>query len=155
MTREEAERDLQRSDQLDGSIHTRTSSHYVSRGSAERTMDKAEKQARKSEQAGATEANVPDKFLSTVRSPSAEQTNGLAGTILPVVEEVGESGSTGGRSGRSRDEGIKSYELTESNHDNPLAVSVNQPLDAVRYTKPPPSMPPPPRLVDSPPPRDP
>ena len=155
MTREEAERELQRNDQLDGSVHTRTSSHYLSRGSAERTMDKAERQARKSGQGGASEANVPDKFLSTVRSPSAERTNGLAGAILPVVEEVGESGSTGGRSGRSRDESVKPNEFTEVNGYNPSAVSDGHLHDAIRYTNPPPGMPPPPRLTDSPPPMDP
>lgn len=155
MTREEAERELQRNDQVDGSVHTRTSSHYLSRGSAERTMDKAERQARKSEQGGVSEANVPDKFKSTVRSPSAERTNGLAGATLPVVEEVGESGSTGGRSGRSRDEGVKSNDFAKVNSDHPSAVSGDQQYIATRYTKPAPLMPPPPRLTDSPPPMNP
>ncbi|SLM37097.1 phosphatidylinositol-4-phosphate 5-kinase its3 [Lasallia pustulata] len=154
-TREEAERELQWNDQLDGSIHTRTSSHYLPRASAERTTDKAEKQARKPEQAGPPEANVPEKFLSTVRSPSVERTNGLAGATLPVVEEAGESGSTGGRSGRSRDEGGKPNDSTDTNHDYPAAVSDPQRDDAVRYTKLPPGMPPPPRLADSPLPVDP
>lgn len=158
MTREEAERDVQRNDQVDGSVHTRTSSHYPSRGSAERTMDKAERQARKSEQGAVCEANVPEKFLSAVRSPSAELTNGLAGATLPVVEEVGESGSTGGRSGRSgrsRDEGVKPTEFAQVNNDHPHPVSGDQQYNATRYTKPPPVMPPPPRLTDSPPPMDP
>ena len=157
MTREEAEREVRSNDQLDGSIYTqRTSSHYLSRGSAERTMDKAERQARKSEQGGASEANVPDRCLSAVRSPSAERTNGLAGTTLPVVEEVGESGSTGGRSGRSRDEGVKPNELRDGNNYGPSAVSDAQQLSiptenaAIRYTKPPPVTIPPPRLTDSP-----
>lgn len=155
MAREEAERDVQRNDQVDGSVHTRTSSHYLSRGSAERTMDKAERQARKSEQGAVSEANVPEKVLSTVRSPSAERTNGLAGATLPVVEEVGESGSTGGRSGRSRDEGVKPNGLAQGNNDHPYPVSGDQQYNATRYTKPPPVMPPPPRLTDSPPPMDP
>lgn len=155
MTREQAERELQRNDQLDGSVHARTSSHYLSRGSADRTMDKAERQARKPEQGGASEANVPDTFISAVRSPSAERTNGSAGATLPVVEEVGESGSTGGRSGRSRDEGVKSNDSTELNHHHPFVVFDDRELDDIRYTKPPPVMPPPPWLIDSPPPINP
>lgn len=152
MTREEAERELQRNDQVDGSVHTRTSSHYLSRGSADRTMDKAERQARKTEQGAMSEANVPDKFMSAVRSPSAERTNGLAGTTLPVVEEVGESGSTGGRSGRSGDEGVKPNDFAKVNSDHPSAVPADQQYFATGYTKPPPVIPPPPRLTDSPPP---
>lgn len=41
------------------------------------------------------------RILSTVRSPSAERAGGMQGQTLPIVEEVGEASSTGGRSARS------------------------------------------------------
>lgn len=61
----------------------------------------AEEEAIKSEKRGASEDSVPDRTLTSVRSPSAERTNDRAGMTLPIVDEVGESSSTGGRSGRS------------------------------------------------------
>lgn len=84
-------------------------------------MEKALKQAEKSERKGANEQAMPDRTLGVVRSPSAERSHGQAGSTLPVVEEAGEAGSTGGRSGgsvggnaidekergRSRDEGFQ------------------------------------------------
>jgi hypothetical protein len=65
----------------------------------ERTLEKAEKQAVKTERHGAVENEKADRTLMTTRSPSAERTGGTHGTTLPVVEEAGESGSH--RSGRS------------------------------------------------------
>lgn len=107
MSREEAEREKQSNEQAGLSLDPqRHSSHGLSRNSIDRVMDRAEKQAHKSEVDGAREGDVPERTLNSVRSPSAERTNGLAGAILPVVEEVGEAGSTGGRSGRSRDESV-------------------------------------------------
>ena len=41
------------------------------------------------------------RTLTTVRSPSVERSGGIQGQTLPVVEELGEASSTGGRSGRS------------------------------------------------------
>lgn len=64
----------------------------------DKVMRKAEKQAEKSERAGAKESRSPDRTLGTVRSPSAERSGGIAGQTLPVVEEAGEAGSTSGRS---------------------------------------------------------
>jgi hypothetical protein len=43
---------------------------------------------------------VPDRELKTVQSPQTNQ-KGDGSATLPVVEEVGESGSQGGRSPRS------------------------------------------------------
>ncbi|EPS45371.1 hypothetical protein H072_547 [Dactylellina haptotyla CBS 200.50] len=60
------------------------------------------------EQPPSTEPGVPDRVLTTIRSPSSEGRNQM---ILPVVEEVGE-GSTGARS-RSRSD---SPETTHHNH---------------------------------------
>jgi hypothetical protein len=62
----------------------------------DRTMQRAYMQADKS---GTDEP--PDRTLGTIRSPSAEMTRGALGATLPIVEEVGEAGSTGGRSGGS------------------------------------------------------
>lgn len=59
-----------------------------------------ESQALKTEAHGASENNIPDRTLGTIRSPSTERGNDRM--MLPIVDEVGESSSTGGRSGRSR-----------------------------------------------------
>ncbi len=64
-------------------------------------MEKAQRQAERSEERGANEQAMPDRHLGAMRSPSAERSHGQAGSTLPVVEEVGEAGSTGGRSGNS------------------------------------------------------
>ncbi|PQE26506.1 phosphatidylinositol-4-phosphate 5-kinase protein [Rutstroemia sp. NJR-2017a BBW] len=61
------------------------------------TIQRNENEALKSEKHGRHETVEP-RTVSTVRSPSAERTNGLQGQILPVVEEMGEASSTGGRS---------------------------------------------------------
>lgn len=102
MPREEAEK--QSHEQGAGSLQTRPlSGGQLFRTSTERVMDKAEKQAHLSEDHGANEANAPERTIGALQSPSAERTNGLAGATLPIVEEVGEGGSTGGRSGRSQE----------------------------------------------------
>ncbi|KAF2144609.1 uncharacterized protein K452DRAFT_306414 [Aplosporella prunicola CBS 121167] len=64
-------------------------------------IQKAEKQAQKSIKKGANEHNVPERELHAVRSPSAERGE-VGGSILPIVEEAGESNSVGNR---SRDSG--------------------------------------------------
>jgi 1-phosphatidylinositol-4-phosphate 5-kinase len=71
--------------------------------STDRVLEKAELQAERSRQRGRSEDNVPDRDIRAVRSPSAER--GELGTTLPVVEEVGESSSVGGRSNRSASDG--------------------------------------------------
>lgn len=119
MSREKAEREKQSHERADGSLDPqRLSSHGFSRNSTDRVMDKAEKQAHKTEIDGASEVDVPDRTLGAVRSPSAERSNGLAGATLPVVEEVGEAGSTGGRSGRSRDESSQNEKQDTINYSN-------------------------------------
>lgn len=101
MPREEAEK--QSHEQGVASLQTRPMSRgQLFRTSTERVMDRAEKQARISQDDGANESHVPERAMGVVRSPSAERTSGLAGATLPIVEEVGEAGSTGGRSGRSQ-----------------------------------------------------
>ena len=61
--------------------------------STDKVIDKAEKQAHKTEKEGATEEPQRDRTLTSVRSPSAERSGGTAGATLPVVQEDGEAGS--------------------------------------------------------------
>jgi 1-phosphatidylinositol-4-phosphate 5-kinase len=73
-------------------------------GTSNSTIQRNENDAIKSEKRGEHECDRPDpRLISTVRSPSAERTGGLQGQTLPVVEEMGEASSTGGRSGNSRE----------------------------------------------------
>jgi len=66
------------------------------------TVQRNENDAIKGEKRGENESDRPDpRLISTIRSPSAERSGGLQGQTLPVVEEMGEASSTGGRSGRS------------------------------------------------------
>jgi 1-phosphatidylinositol-4-phosphate 5-kinase len=58
----------------------------------------------KTEKRGSNEESVPHRTLMTVRSPSAERTNDRAGMTLPIVDEIGESSSTGGRSATDENE---------------------------------------------------
>lgn len=66
------------------------------------TLQRNENEAIKSEKRGGGDEAEP-RMISTLRSPSAERTGGMQGQTLPVVEEMGEASSTGGRSGRSRE----------------------------------------------------
>lgn len=99
-TREAAEREKAEAAEAEhnaqqSGVHTT----HNNRTSTEKVLEKAELQAERSRQRGASEEDVPDRSLHIVRSPSAER--GELGTTLPVVEEAVESSSTGGRSGRS------------------------------------------------------
>jgi len=85
----------------------RLSGVNMHRTPTDKVMEKAEKQAAKSEQHGADESRVPEKKITTMRSPSAERGD-PTGYALPVVEEDVEGGSTGGRSGRSGQSGAGS-----------------------------------------------
>ncbi|KAH0609396.1 uncharacterized protein H6S33_012882 [Morchella sextelata] len=60
---------------------------------------------------GTSEGDRPNRTLGAVRSPSAERTAGTSGTVLPVVEEAGEGGSSRSRSHRdsSSDNGRSGY----------------------------------------------
>lgn len=96
MTREEQERVAHSSEQMDGSTSHHTnqrSSFNLSRKSTDRVIERAEKQARMSEEHGATEDERKDRTLSAKRSGSADRTNGVAGATLPVVEEDREASS--------------------------------------------------------------
>lgn len=94
MTKEEQERQAQSGDLLDGTVDThRQSSFPISRHSTDRVIEKAEKQAHKTEKDGATEDPKRDRTLSAVRSPSVERAGGGGGATLPVVDEDGEAAS--------------------------------------------------------------
>lgn len=102
MSREEVEREKQNAERTTSSLDPQLrSGRGITRSSTDRAMDKAEKQAHRTELDGVSEREMPDR---TLRSTSADRSNGPAGATLPVVDEAGEAGSTGGRSGRSRDE---------------------------------------------------
>lgn len=114
MTKEEQERQAQSGDILDGSVDThRQTSFPISRHSTDKVMEKAEKQAHRTEKEGATEDPKRDRTLSTVRSPSVERAGGGGGATLPVVEEDGEAASRddsihNGKKGGSVPDGVPS-----------------------------------------------
>ncbi len=64
----------------------RMSSHSdrQARSPVEKTMEKAQRQAEKSEKKGANEQAMPDRTLGTMRSSSADRTHGQTGSTLPV-----------------------------------------------------------------------
>lgn len=67
----------------------------------EEVIEKAERVADRSVRHGANEENVPERRIHPIRSPSAERGE-PHGSILPIVEEAGESASVGGRSNGGR-----------------------------------------------------
>lgn len=95
MSREEQAREGGSGEQFDGTVDTtRPQSVPHSRTSNEaKVVEKAEKQAQKTEKHGATEEPQRDRTLSSVRSPSADRSGGVTGATLPVVEEDGEAAS--------------------------------------------------------------
>lgn len=102
-TKEEVEREAEASEQLNNSFdttnantnadHLGKSSKGIARRSTDKIIEKAEKQARKSEDRGAIEDERRDRTITAVRSPSAERSNGIGGQVLPIVEEDGEANS--------------------------------------------------------------
>ena len=132
MTKEEADReppnrssekDITSLAQIDGTqVHSasfegpRLSSEPLGRSSVERTLEKAQKEAKKSERQGRNESDTPERVLGAARSPSAERSDGVRGTTLPVVEEAGEAASTGGRSGQSGISRDDDEAAAEENH---------------------------------------
>lgn len=111
MTREEAERETAKQS-TDAAIMRSTEStrHHEARTVSRTNTDNsviqmAENQALKTEKRGANEDSIPDRTLTTIRSSSAERNSDRAGMTLPIVDEVGESSSTGGQSERSTHEG--------------------------------------------------
>ncbi|TVY83802.1 Phosphatidylinositol 4-phosphate 5-kinase its3 [Lachnellula suecica] len=86
------------------SARRRSGSHPIQRTSMNNaTVTRNENDALKGEKNGEESDKPEPRTIGVVRSPSAERTNGLQGQTLPVVEELGEASSTGGRSGHSRE----------------------------------------------------
>jgi 1-phosphatidylinositol-4-phosphate 5-kinase len=82
----------------------RSDSQNMRSSASNTTVQRNENDAMRGESRGEHESDRPDpRTIMTVRSPSAERTNGMQGQILPVVEEMGEASSSGGRSTRSRE----------------------------------------------------
>ena len=107
-SREEVERGRLSDGLPELSLEAQRLSGHLSRSSTDRiVMEKAERQAQAQAQARKPEKDLgpeeekAERTLGTVRSPSAERSNGIAGATLPVVEEAGEAGSTSGRSRES------------------------------------------------------
>lgn len=111
-TREEAEREAaeQPATQSFGGVSSdmarnRSDTHQTQRSNTDNpVIQKAKTEAIKTEKRGSSEDSIPDRTLTTVRSPSAERANDRGGMTLPIVDEVGESSSTGGRSAQDADE---------------------------------------------------
>jgi 1-phosphatidylinositol-4-phosphate 5-kinase len=109
----------------------------ISHGDRESTgavMEKAQSEAERSRQRGASEEDVPERSMHVLRSPSAER--GELGTTLPVVEEAVESSSTGGRSGRSTE---SSFQPRPANGHEPRPFEPNNRDEP--HQKPPPTPP--------------
>ncbi|KAI9745874.1 MAG: Phosphatidylinositol-4-phosphate 5-kinase [Claussenomyces sp. TS43310] len=117
-TREEAEREDVATEQearnatFEGSIDAPR--HRSESQTAQRTdtdspvVHRAEGEGISSEKRGSSEEPAHDRTITTVRSPSAERGNERTGMTLPIVDEVGESSSTGDRScmsGENTDDG--------------------------------------------------
>ncbi len=84
---------------------TRSGTHHTQYSNTDSpVIQRAETEAIKTEKWDSNEDSVPNRTITTVRSPSAERTNDRAGMTLPIVDEVGESSSTGGRSAQDADE---------------------------------------------------
>ena len=116
MTKEEQERQVESGEQLDGTsdANPRTSIQRPSISHDNEVVEKAEKEAHKSEQEGAGEPQR-DRTLSAVRSPSAERGGGIAGATLPVVEEDGEANSQEG-----------SLRAAKASHATPTPLPLNE-----------------------------
>jgi 1-phosphatidylinositol-4-phosphate 5-kinase len=98
-------------------------------------IQKAETEAIKTEKRGSNEDSVPNRTLTTVRSPSAERMNDRAGMTLPIVDEVGESSSTGGRSAQDAEERGDENETDREQHP-PTPPKDNGPVQEKSSQKP-------------------
>ena len=101
-TKEEVEREAEAAEQLNNSFDNANasadypgkSSKGIVRRSTEKVVEKAEKQARKSEDRGVAEDERRDRtLLAAIRSSSTDRNNGVPAQTLPVVEEDGEANS--------------------------------------------------------------
>ncbi|EER37449.1 phosphatidylinositol-4-phosphate 5-kinase its3 [Histoplasma capsulatum H143] len=152
MSKEEAERERQSKEQGQRSMDGTSLSHTHPRSEIDRVMERAERDAAKAGRNLATDPEPNPHILSTIQATSSDMP-GITST-LPVVEEVGEAGSTGSKGGRNspsetsyRREKSHEYERNEEvNGDgwNPEFRTATGPCG------PPPRLPPPPPKPESP-----
>ena len=87
------------------------------------TMEKAQYQADKTELKGRNEEDTPERRITTVRTQSAEKSEGRLGTTMPVslpaVDEGIEGASTTGRSGKSANSRVASPSVDGANENIP------------------------------------
>lgn len=105
------------------------------RSPTEKVMAKAEKQAEKSrDDLNKSEGKAPDRSMGTVRSPSLERSNDV-GFTLPILEEVGESSSTGrGSRGseRSRESPMASPQRRSTSRNRTSRDRAESPASSIR-----------------------
>jgi 1-phosphatidylinositol-4-phosphate 5-kinase len=111
---------------------SRLDTHQIQRSNPDNlVIQRAETEAMRSEKRGSSEDSIPNRTLTTVRSPSAERTNDRAGMTLPIVDEVGESSSIGGRSAQDahergdENETDKEYRPPTAPKDNGLVTGTS------------------------------
>ncbi|EEP75695.1 phosphatidylinositol-4-phosphate 5-kinase its3 [Uncinocarpus reesii 1704] len=150
-SKEEVERDLvnQENAQDQPVMDKGDIDRTADRSPAERAMDQAAKEAVKSSKTLEKQPEPRDRVLTTVRTPDGDlASSATPSTQLPVVEEVGEGSSTGGRSGQS------GYQNDEPQEFAPNGILASDPRrwtfrTALTPPGPPPDRPPPPPKVDS------
>ena len=123
--REEVEQE-QAVSQDEDRAHPDQSRTRLPRTSTDEVIAKAERQAEKSAR---HEVEPHGRTLSAARSSSAERGEKAGGTILPVLEEIGESGSTGGRSTGGRSTGGRSARSRERDDTRHRESSRNLMMD--------------------------
>ncbi|TID13966.1 SAICAR synthase-like protein [Venturia nashicola] len=105
------------------------------RSPTEKVMAKAETQAEKSrDDLNESEAKAPNRSIGTVRSPSLEQSND-GGFTLPILEEVGESSSTGrGSRGsvRSHESPMASFQRRSTSRNRTNRDRAESPASSIR-----------------------
>ncbi|WEW57585.1 Phosphatidylinositol-4-phosphate 5-kinase [Emydomyces testavorans] len=148
---EEVEREIQNQEKgLDQSVTDKAGAEQsASRSPAEKAMDRAEKEVVKSSKTLEKQPEPRDRVLTTIWTPDGElPTSASQSTHLPVVEEAGESSSTGGRSANSGTS--PNGEPQEFDQDATFASDLQRRTFRTALTPagPPPDRPPPPPKVD-------
>lgn len=112
----------------------RSDSQHIHRGSTSNSViQRNENDALRSEKGRDGDRPEP-RTLSAARSPSAERSGGMQGQILPIVEEMGEASSTGGRSGRSGRSAL-SVDDNGDRERRPRTPAKDRLIDGERYNE--------------------
>ena len=116
MTKEEQDRQVESGEQLDGTsdVHRQSDIPRSSISNENKVIERAEREAHKTEVEGAGEDPQRDRTLSAVRSPSADRNGGITGATLPVVEEDGEA--------NSREDSLKDEKASGVPRNAPLPI---------------------------------